>query len=99
MKMISSKASFVNQRSSQSLLSYRVSNLIWHKYIQSLVNMKMMVNMTHIQYHLRVPQIVFSCKIFQSALHVDWGIMLTNKSGRLVPIMPLRSMKIWTIYM
>ena len=41
----------------------------------------MMVNMAHMQYHLRAPQTEFSCKIFQSALHLDWVIMLTNKSG------------------
>ena len=46
----------------------------------------MMVNMAHMQYHLGALQIEFSCKIFQSALHLNWVIMLTNKSGRLVPI-------------
>ena len=50
--------------------------------------------MARMQYHLRAPQIEFSCKIFQSTLHLDWVIMLMNKSGRLVPIMPLKSMKI-----
>ena len=49
--------------------------------------------MAHMQYHLRTLQIEFSCKIFQSVLHLDWVIMLTNKSGRLVPSMPLASMK------
>ena len=52
-----------------------------------------MVNMAHMQYHLRAQQIEFFCKIFQSALHPDYMIMLTNKYGRLVPIMPLTSMK------
>ena len=52
-----------------------------------------MLNMAHLQYHLWVLQTEFSCNIFQSALHLDWVIMLTNKSGRLVPIMPLTSMK------
>ena len=33
MNRILSKASFVNQHSSQSWLSYRVSDLIWQKYM------------------------------------------------------------------
>ena len=49
--------------------------------------------MAHLQYHLRTLQIEFSCKIFRSGLHLDWVIMLTNKSGRLATVMPLTSMK------
>ena len=48
----------------------------------------MTANMAHVQYHLSALQIEFSGKIFQSALHLDQVITLTNKCGRLVPIMP-----------
>ena len=37
--------------------------------------------MTHVQYHLRGQQIEFNGKFWESALHPNWMIMLTNLSN------------------